>query len=578
MATDVVGYSRLIRTDEEGTIAALKALRADIIDPKLAEHHGRIVKLMGDGMLAEFSSVVDAVRAAVETQQAVAEHNSGLPKDKRIEFRVGINLGDVVIDGDDIQGDGVNVAARLEGLAPPGGVCISGSVHEQVRDRLDLPFEDLGEQEVKNIARPVRVWQWSTAGSTTAESPINGDAPLALPDKPSIVVKPFHNLSEDPDQAFFASGISEDINTELSRYGEILVVSHSSSPTHQNERFDPRAVSKDLGVGHILAGSVRRAGNRIRVTAQLIDARSGTQLWADRFDRNLEDIFAVQDEITAVIVNTLLGKLRHREFERSLHKRPETLDAYDHALRATVLLTNWDREDTKIARSEAEKAVSLEPGFARAHALLAWAHCLEAILRWVDDPADSFKNGYKSAVKAAELDDHEPWAHAALGFAELWGRHEYDRGIMSLRNAIELNPNNAYFRLWISNAYCLAGRHEEGMKEIEIAMRLNPDYPPVYLHFLGRLLVTLGRFEEALPYLERLVKAMPTSTNSLALFAACNAGLGQLERAKTAVKDLLELSPSFSLAVVPEHSPYALSQDLEAYLDLLRKSGLPEES
>ena len=283
LATDVVGFSRLIRADEEGTIAALKALRVDIIDPKLAEHHGRIVKLMGDGMLAEFPSVVDAVRAAVATQQAVRAHNSGLPEDKRIAFRVGINLGDVVIDGDDIHGDGVNLAARLEGLAKPGGICISGSVHEQIRDRIDPAFEDLGEQEVKNIDRPVRVWQWIADARLAAGVSAKTDQPLPLPDKPSIAVLPFENMSGDPEQEYFSDGISEDLTTALSRFDGLVVITRNSAFTYKGEAVDVKRVGRELGVRYVLEGSVRRAGERVRVYAQLVDAETDRHVWADRF-------------------------------------------------------------------------------------------------------------------------------------------------------------------------------------------------------------------------------------------------------------------------------------------------------
>ena len=284
MATDVVGYSRLIRVDEEGTIAALQALRADLIDPKIAERHGRIVKLMGDGMLVEFASVVDAVNAAVETQQAVAERNSDLPKDKRIDFRIGINLGDVVIDGDDIQGDGVNVAARLEGMAEPGGIYVSGMVYEGVRDRMDVSFEDLGEREVKNIDRPVRVWRWNATVGATASVSAKANEPLPLPDKPTIAVLPFTNLSGDPEQEYFADGISEDIITGLSKNPDLFVISRNSTFTYKGKSVRVRDVSEDLGAQYVLEGSVRKAGQRIRVTAQLIDAASDRHLWAERYD------------------------------------------------------------------------------------------------------------------------------------------------------------------------------------------------------------------------------------------------------------------------------------------------------
>ena len=298
MVTDVVGYSRLIRSDEEGTLAALKALRTDLIDPKIAEHHGRVVKLMGDGMLAEFASAVDAVRAAVEAQRAVAERNADLPEDKRIAFRVGINLGDVVVDGDDIHGDGVNVAARLEGLAEAGGICISGGVYDQVRDRIDFPFEDLGEHQVKNIDRPVRVWRWVTDGVAAAGT-ASADKPLPLPDKPSIAVLAFDNLSGDPDQEYFADGIAEDIITALSKFRWFFVIDRNSSFTYKGKSVDVKQVAEELGVRYVLEGSVRKAGSRVRISAQLIDAATGNHVWAERYDRELADIFDLQDEMTA---------------------------------------------------------------------------------------------------------------------------------------------------------------------------------------------------------------------------------------------------------------------------------------
>ena len=313
LAADVVGYSRLIRADEEGTIAALKALRADLIDPKLAEHNGRIVKLMGDGMLVEFASVVDAVRAAVETQEAVTEHNADLPENKRIEFRVGVNLGDVVIDGDDIHGDGVNVAARLENHAEPGGICVSGKVYEEVRDRTELPFEDLGEQEFKNIDRPVRVWRWVADGSAAVVSR-QADEPLPLPDKPSIAVLPFTNMSGDPEQEYFSDGITEDIITNLSRFRDLFVIARNSTFAYKGKAVKIQDVSRELGVSYVLEGSVQRSSDRVRITAQLIDGHTGGHLWSERYDRQLDDIFEVQDEVVERIVGTLAsgygGRLR----------------------------------------------------------------------------------------------------------------------------------------------------------------------------------------------------------------------------------------------------------------------------
>ena len=295
MAADVVGYSRLIRADEEGTLAALNALRADLIDPKIADHHGRVFKLMGDGMLAEFASVVDAVRAAAEVHLAVAERNAVLPQDKRIEFRVGINLGDVVIDGDDIHGDGVNVAARLEGLAEPGGIYVSAAVYEQVRDRIDFPFEDLGEQEVKNIDRPVHVWRWVRDAAASLPEAVGAKELRPLPDKPSIVVLPFDNMSGDPEQEYFSDGITEDIITDLSKVSGLFVIARNSAFVYKEKAFNVADVCREIGVKFAVEGSVRKAGNRVRITAQLIDGSSGGHLWAERYDEQPRNLAEIRD-------------------------------------------------------------------------------------------------------------------------------------------------------------------------------------------------------------------------------------------------------------------------------------------
>ena len=366
LVADVVGYSRLIRVDEEGTIAALKALRADLVDPKLAEHHGRIVKLMGDGMLAEFPSVVDAVRAAVETQLAVTEHNSALPEDMRIEFRIGINLGDVLIDGDDIHGDGVNVAARLEGLAETGGICVSGKVYEEVRDRTTFAFEDLGDQEVKNIDRPVRVWRWITEAGMMASVSTKTDEPLPLPDKPSIAVLPFENMSGDVEQEYFAGGIAEDIITALSRVGWFFVIARNSSFAFKGRAGDVKQVARELGIRYVLEGSVRKGGARLRVSAQLIDATTGNHIWADRYDGGLDDVFDLQDRITESVVGAIEPKLRHFEIDRALRKQPNSLDAYDYVLRASAHLAAFRKSDYQAARPLLAKAIELEPRYATA--------------------------------------------------------------------------------------------------------------------------------------------------------------------------------------------------------------------
>ena len=577
MAADVVGYSRLVRADEIGALSRVRSMIDELLRPEVGKHGGRVFKLIGDGVLAEFPSVVEAITCAAEIQREMEGRESSVADDRRLILRIGVNLGDVIAEEGDIFGDGVNVASRLEALAEPGGVCISGAAFDAVEGKLDLAFENIGRQSLKNMDRSIMVYR------VVHRSPTSSDDPAAVqdrnpkpPNKPSIAVLPFENMSRAPEDEFFADGIAEDINTELSRYDELFVIARNSTVGYDGARPDIARISAELGVRHILTGSVRRAGRRVRITARLIDAQSGEQAWADRYDRDMSDIFEVQDEITTVIVNTLFGKIAHKEFERSLHNRPETLDAYDHALRALVLLTDWDIEDNSRAREEAQNAIALDPLFARAYAFLGWTYSLEAILRWASDPATAFRKGYEAALKAVELDDAEPWAYAALGFSELWGRHEYNRGIASLQRAIALNPNNADFRVWLSNGLCLAGRSEEGLIEIETAMRLNPAHQPIYLHFLARILATMGRHADALGHLERVIRVMPNSTNSLALYASCNVALGKMDEAREAIRKVRAISPNFGLSTVPEASPYARPEDLEAYLALLRQAGLPE--
>ncbi|MEN8198071.1 MAG: adenylate/guanylate cyclase domain-containing protein, partial [Pseudomonadota bacterium] len=345
LAADVVGYSRLVRADEEGTIEALKRLRTELIDPKIAEHRGRTVKLMGDGILVEFPSVVDAVRAAAQVQQAMAGYNGDRVEDDRIRFRIGVNLGDVVIDGNDIHGDGVNIAARLEGLAAPGGICISGAVHEQVRDRVDLAFEDMGDCKVKNIDRPIRAWRWSAEASPPAHAAPVSSTPPALPDKPSIAVLPFDNMSNDPDQDFFADGMAEDIITALSRMPWFFVIARNSSFTYKGRAVDVTQVSTELGVRYVLEGSVRKAGNRLRITAQLIDATTGKHVWAERYDRDVLDIFDVQDEVTQAIVSAVAPEFLATEAKRVRRKDPAQLDAWECVMRGRAHLWKQGCED-----------------------------------------------------------------------------------------------------------------------------------------------------------------------------------------------------------------------------------------
>ncbi len=576
LAADVVGYSRLIRADEEGTIAALKALHADLIDPKIAEHHGRIVKLMGDGTLAEFPSVVDAVRAAAEIQQAAAERNATRPADKRIEFRVGINLGDVVIDGDDIHGDGVNVAARLEALAEPGGLCISSAVYEQVRDRIKLPFRDMGEQKVKNIDRPVRVWRLAA----TSEPPPSGDTvdaePLSPPDKPSIAVLSFTNLSGDPEQEYFSDGITEDIITELSRFRWLLVIARNSSFTFKGRAVMVQDVGRELGVAYVLEGSVRKAGRRVRVTAQLIEAANGRHIWAERYDRDLEDIFAVQDEITRSIAAAIEPELGSVERERSRRKSPESLNAWDWYQRGLWLMHQSTKNSSVEALRHVQTAARLSPDFAPAHA--AWAYVLiqDVIHGYTTAAAETLDQAHRRAEAAVALDDRDAMAHMVLGRTNLLQCKHAD-SIAELETAIDLNPS--YVDAYHGLGFCLvfSGRVEEALPHFETAIRLSPQDPHLgWFHEMrGSALLILGRYEEAARSANKAVRRPSAPFWAHATYTASLGHLGRLDEARTALEELLRRNPDFSCEFVRKYVYYnKVTAHLDRYIDGLKKAGL----
>ncbi len=574
MATDVVGYSRLIRADEEGTLEALQALRADLINPKIAEHHGRIVKLMGDGMLVEFASVVDAVNAAVETQQAVAERNSDLPKDKRIDFRIGINLGDVVIDGDDIQGDGVNVAARLEGMAEPGGIYVSGMVYEGVRDRMDVSFEDLGEREVKNIDRPVRVWRWNATVGATASVSAKANEPLPLPDKPTIAVLPFTNLSGDPEQEYFADGISEDIITGLSKNPDLFVISRNSTFTYKGKSVRVRDVSEDLGAQYVLEGSVRKAGQRIRVTAQLIDAASDHHLWAERYDRDLDDIFAVQDEVVGSIVHALGatdGVLEKSERQRSIETSVTNPSAYDCYLQAREHFTRHGDSGFEEAEVLYEKAIGLDPSFARAYSALAMLHFLRFKLYLTASFESIEQKTLDLALRSVRLDPDDYRAHWVLGrLYSYQGKHA--QSLAEFDRALRINPNDANLLANSAEDLIYSGRVEEAMDRCKRAIRLNPNCPDSYWWVLGFSYFHLGRYEDALEALERMTAPDPARR----LLAAVYAYLGRLDEARYTAKEYMKVIPNFSITEWARTEPYTDPNELQLYVDGLRKAGLPE--
>jgi TolB-like protein len=569
LAADVAGYSRLTGLDEEGTHAQLQDHLRSLVDPKIAEHRGRVVKNTGDGLLAEFASVVDAVRCAVEVQRGMAERNQGLPPEQRIEFRIGINLGDIILDEGDIFGDGVNVAARIEGLAEPGGICLSDDAQRQVQRKLDVAFEDAGEQRLKNIARPVRVFRVRPAGAAEKTRPA-----LALPDKPSIAVLPFQNLSGDPEQEYFADGMVEDIITALSRFRNLFVISRNSSFTYKGHAVDVKEVGRELGVRYVLEGSVRKAANRVRITAQLIDATTGTHLWADRFDGALEDIFALQDQVTESVVGAIAPKLERAEIERAQRKPTENLDAYDYYLRAHAAIHPWTREGNEEALKLFYRAIELDPGFASACGMAAWCCFQRKVSGWMQDRGREIAESERLARRAAELGKDDAVALSAAGFVLAYVVRDMAAGVASIDRALALNPNLAWAWLYSGWARIWLGQPDVAIEQLAHAIRLSPLDPLIadvqaataHAHFFA------GRYDEAASWAAMAVGAR----TALYAAAAGNALAGHMEEAAKAVTRLRQLDPALRISTLREAlGPYR-PEDLAEYEAGLRKAGLPE--
>ncbi|OAP36972.1 guanylyl cyclase [Sinorhizobium glycinis] len=575
MASDVVGYSRLIRADEEGTLAALKSLRTQLIGPKIAEHHGRIVKLMGDGLLAEFPSVVEAVRAACEMQQAIAERNAGLPERQRVEFRVGINLGDVAIDGDDIHGDGVNVAARLEALAEPGGIYISAAVHDQVRDRLELRFEDLGRQQVKNIDRPVRVWRWLRGGVAAIDNDVR--PAKSLPDRPSIIVLPFNNMSRDADQEYFSDGITEDIITDLSKVSGLFVIARNSAFVYKDKAFNVPQVCRDLGVRFALEGSIRKAGNRVRVTAQLIDGSSGGHVWAERYDRQLTDIFEVQDDITQQIVSELKVTLSEAEKSRSAEAGTRDVGAHDLFLRGRELLrgVKKDREMFEEATACFRRALALDPNYAAPYAGLGMAYTLDYQNHWSAAPETSLDEAERYAEEAIGKDDQDPYNHFVVCLVAMF-RRNYQRWAQEADRALALSPNFASALNILGVLSIYTGEPKKGIPYIERAMRLDPAVQQQYLHFLGTAYFVAGDYEKAAALFSDRIEVNPTTDLSRAFLAATLGHLGKRDEAHRIWRELMEINPKYSPAEHVARLPFRDPSDAEKITEGLRKAGLVE--
>ena len=575
LAADVVGYSRLMESDETGTLARLRLLRRDIIDPSIAAHAGRMVKLMGDGALVEFASAIDAVTCAVDIQKRVHEHNAQDPNDNGIWFRIGINVGDILVDGDDIYGDGVNIAARLEGLAEPGGIFISRTAADQVRDKVPIRIEDRGDFTVKNIARPIQVFCVIADGvKIVAAGPPRG-APPEAPKKLSIAVLPFANMSGDAEQEYFADGISEDIITALSKLSQLFVIARNSSFTFKGKNVNVQEVGKSLGVRYVLEGSVRKSGNKVRITAQLIDATTGGHLWAERFDRDLTDIFAVQDDVTQQIVGALAVNLTEGDKQRMAPEHTDSMEAYDSFLRGRELWHRLTKETNTEARELLQRAIELDPKYAPAYAFLALTHGLDYLNRWSPSPPQSQEQAEEAATRAVALDDQNPWAHWALGIVSLYMRRN-DAAIAEAERAIVLNPNFAEAYVSLGEALHYSGRSGDALGYLERAMALNPHFPDVLLHFQALALFQMGQYEKAAGLLKRRLARNPGTDVSRALLAACYGHLDRLDEARAEWRDVLRVNPDYSLEYRRKILPYKNPEDFEHVVDGLRKAGVVE--
>lgn len=585
LALDVVGFTRLTGADEDRTLARLRALRSDLIDPTIAVHKGRIVKRTGDGAIVEFRSVVEAVRCGIEIQNSMIERNAGLPPERRIEFRIGIHLGDVVEESDgDLMGDGVNIAARLEGVALPGAICLPEDAYRQVKSRLDLAISDLGETKLKNIAEPMHIYslQFGAAVAARSTESTGAAAPsapgLSLPDKPSIAVLPFQNMSGDPEQEYFADGIVEDIITALSRFRQLFVIARNSTFVYKGRAVDVKQVSRDQGVRYVLEGSVRKAANRIRITAQLIDATTAVHLWAERFEGGLEDIFDLQDQVTARVVGEIAPKLEQAEIERAKRKPTESLDSYDYYLRGRANLNRGTREATEEALSQFYKALQIDPDFASAHAMAAWCILWRKVNGWMTDRSQEIVEGARLARRAVELgaDDAVALTRGGHAFGHFAG--DLEGGIALIDRALVLNPNlasawflGAFLRVWNGNP--------DGATEyFERAMRLSPLDPEMYRMQAGMAMAHLfaGRFDTASSLAEQAFRHLPSFLMVVGVIAASHALAGRQDEAQRAMHHLRQLDPALRLSNLGEWLPIRRADDLATFADGLRKAGLPD--
>jgi adenylate cyclase len=573
LAADIAGYSRLMGADEEGTLAQLKKLRKDLVDPAIAAHRGRIVKTTGDGMLVEFASAVDAARGAAEVQRGMAKQNISVPRDARIEFRIGIHVGDIIFDDNDIFGDGVNIAARLEGIAEPGGICISDDAQRQIRGKIDLAFDDMGLQTLKNIAEPIRAFRVRLESGATAALEGFKDAATAttIAKKPSIAVLPLVNMSGDPEQEFFADGLTEDIITELSRFHDLLVISRNSTFVHKGKAVKVQDVAREFGVEYVLEGSVRKAGNRIRVTVQLIDAEIDRHVWAERYDRQLEDIFAIQDEMTHAIVATLPGRVEAATHDRAKRKPTDNMAAYECVLAAKVLHHRSTREDNAEAQRLLDRAIALDPSYAHAH---AWRGCVLGQTwtnGWCAERDATLQQVGAEVEIALALDDNDSDVHRILAALSLT-REDHDKAAYHQERALALNPNYDLVVVQQGELLTWLGRPEEGIDWIKKAMRLNPYHPERFWSHFGRACYCAEKYAEAAEAFSRITR--PDHTHH-AFLAATFAHMGNAATAAAHAAEVLKLQPNFSVAAYLATQHYKREVDRKRHEAGLLMAGLP---
>ena len=576
LAADIAGYSRLMGRAEERTLVELKELRKTLIDPSIASHRGRIVKTTGDGMLVEFASAVDAVRCAVDVQRAMVVHNVDVPQDLRIEFRIGIHVGDIIIDDNDIFGDGVNIAARLEGLALPGGVCVSDDAHRQIRGKVEVAFDDIGVQTLRNIAEPMRAWHVRDAAASNRSGQVPARPELALPDKPSIVVLPFDNMSAEEGQDYLADGIVEAITAALSCIRSFFVIARSSAFTYKGRATDAREIGRELGVAYLLEGSVQKVGNRLRIIVQLIQTEAGAHVWSSRYDGTVDEFFDLQDRITQQVAGALQPSIRLAEIERSRRKRPQDLGSYDYTMRAMPHLWVLEKEGSAKALELLESALAIDPEYPLALALAGWCHAQRSVYNWADNIADSQTKARALAERAANLSGDDPLILTVLGAVNTFVRN-YGTARVLLERALTLDPNCAWgwSRLgWIEN---YSDRPQKALQHFEQALRLSPIDPMNFNNYagIGSAHEVAQDYDKAVEFYRRALLERPHATWIYRNLASALVGAGHVEEAKAAFAEMMRAYPDLTVTKFKEAMVFS-GPTLERMAEHLRSLGLAD--